>query len=97
MLLTETLVAIGIIQVSSRIIFGRARPFTGNKNSSFVFLKGMGQDRASFISGHAALAFGISYILAHQIDYPATDIGLYELAALTQLLRLIMLNIGFQL
>ena len=88
LMLTETIVVIGIIQVPSRIIFGRARPYSGKGNASFKFLKGIEQDRASFISGHAAVAFGISNILAHQIDHPAATIGLFGLAALTPLSRL---------
>jgi membrane-associated phospholipid phosphatase len=88
LMLTETLIVIGIIQVPARIISGRARPYTGYGNTSFKFLKGFEQDRASFISGHAAVAFGISNILSHQIDHPATTAALFCLAALTPLARL---------
>ena len=88
LMLTETIIAVGIVQIPTRIIFGRARPYTGYGNSSFNFLKGLEQDRASFISGHAAIAFGISNILAHQIDHPVVTAGLYGLAALTPLARL---------
>lgn len=88
LMLTETLVVIGIIQIPSRIIFGRARPYTGFGNSSFNFLKGLEQDKASFISGHAAVAFGISNILSHQIDNPVATVGLFGLASLTPLARL---------
>ena len=88
LMLSETLVVIGIIQIPSRIIFGRARPYTESGNASFKYLKGLGQDRASFISGHAAIAFGISNILSHQIDNPFATIGLYGLASLTPLSRL---------
>ena len=88
LMLTETIVVIGIIQIPSRIIFGRARPYTESGNSSFKFLKGLGQERASFISGHAAIAFGISNILSHQINNPFATIGLYGLASLTPLSRL---------
>ena len=88
LMLTETIVVIGIIQVPARIIFGRARPYTGYRNTSFNFFKGLEQDKASFISGHAAIAFGISNILSHQIDHPAATAGLFSLAALTPLARL---------
>ncbi len=88
LMLIETIVAIGIVQIPTRIIFGRARPYTGYGNSSFNFFKGLEQDRASFISGHAAIAFGISNILAHQIDHPVAKAGLFGLAALTPLARL---------
>ncbi len=88
LMLTETLVVIGVIQVPARIIFGRARPYTGYGNTSFNLFKGLEQDKASFISGHAAVAFGISNILAHQIDHPLATAGLFGLAALTPLSRL---------
>jgi membrane-associated phospholipid phosphatase len=88
LMLSETMVIIGIIQVPARIIFGRSRPYTGSGNASFNFLKGLGQDKASFISGHAAVAFGISNILSHQIDNPSATAGLFGLAALTPLARL---------
>ena len=88
LMLTETIIIIGIIQIPARIIIGRARPYTGYGNTSFNFFKGFEQDKASFISGHAAVAFGISNILSHQIDHPAATIGLFGLAALTPLARL---------
>lgn len=88
LMLTETLVAVGIIQIPSRIILGRSRPYTKEGNASFKFLKGLSQVRASFISGHAAIAFGISNILSHQIDNPLAAIGLYGLASITPLSRL---------
>lgn len=88
LMLTETITLIGIIQIPSRIIFGRARPYIGENNNSFVFLSGLKQERASFISGHAAIAFGMSNILSHQIDNPLATIGLYGLAALTPIARL---------
>ena len=88
LMLTETMVVIGIIQIPARIIFGRSRPYVGSGNTSFNLFKGIEQDKASFISGHAAVAFGISNILSHQIDHPLATAGLFGLAALTPLSRL---------
>ena len=88
LMLTETIFVVGIIQIPTRIIFGRGRPYAGYGNASFNFFKGFEQDRASFISGHAAVAFGISNILSHQIDHPVATAGLFGLAALTPLARL---------
>ncbi|MCB9208372.1 MAG: phosphatase PAP2 family protein [Ignavibacteriales bacterium] len=87
LMLTETIFLIGVIQVPIRIIFGRARPYNNEGNLSFKFLKGIGQDRASFISGHAAIAFGVSNILSNQINNPYATVALYALAATTPISR----------
>jgi len=88
LMMAESLLNIGIIQIPARIIAGRARPLTGEKNTSFILFTGYGQFRSSFISGHAAVAFSLSTILAEQIDNIWVSIGLYALAALTPLSRL---------
>jgi len=88
LMMTESLITIGIIQIPARIIAGRARPLTGDKNTSFELFKGVGQFRSSFISGHSAIAFAFSTILADQINNTWASIGLYTLASLTPLSRL---------
>jgi len=88
LMMTESLLIIGIIQIPARIIAGRARPLTGDKNTSFELLKGSGQFRSSFISGHSVIAFSFSTILSKQIDNIWASIGLYTLASLTPLSRL---------
>jgi membrane-associated phospholipid phosphatase len=88
LMMAESLINIGIIQIPARIIAGRARPLTGEKNTSFILFTGYGQFRSSFISGHAAVAFSLSTILAEQIDNVWAAIGLYALASLTPLSRL---------
>ncbi|MGE5845705.1 MAG: phosphatase PAP2 family protein [Ignavibacteria bacterium] len=88
LMMAESLINIGIIQIPARIIAGRARPLTGEKNTSFILFTGYDQFRSSFISGHAAVAFSLSTILADQIDNIWATIGLYALAALTPLSRL---------
>jgi hypothetical protein len=88
MMLTGAAITAGVIQVPSRILGGRARPSTGWGNDSFRFLKGFGQDRSSFFSGHAAIAFSFSTILARQINNDAATVGLYMLALTTPLARL---------
>lgn len=88
LMLTETLLVIGIVQIPTRIIMGRSRPYVEEGNISFKLLDGVAQDRASFISGHAAIAFGISNILSHKIDNPYATVGLFALASLTPLSRL---------
>jgi hypothetical protein len=88
LMLLETLTAIGIVQVPSRIVAGRARPFVGAGNASFDAFTGTQQPRASFISGHAAIAVGMSTVLARRIDHPIATAGLALLAATTPWVRL---------
>ncbi len=88
LMMTESLITIGIVQIPARIIAGRSRPLTGEKNSSFKLFEGFGQLKSSFISGHSAIAFSFSTILAEQIDNIWATIGLYAFASLTPLSRL---------
>ncbi|OGU73166.1 MAG: hypothetical protein A2V93_09360 [Ignavibacteria bacterium RBG_16_34_14] len=88
LMMTESLIVIGIIQIPARIIAGRSRPLTGEKNSSFKLFEGSEQLKSSFISGHSAIAFSLSTILAEQIDNTWASIGLYAFASLTPLSRL---------
>ncbi|MBI3006678.1 MAG: phosphatase PAP2 family protein [Ignavibacteriales bacterium] len=79
---------VGVIQLPLRLLTGRARPDTEEGNSSFKFLDGANQKRSSFFSGHAAIAFGFSTVLAYQINNPLATIGLYGLATVTPWARL---------
>ncbi|MBI4535132.1 MAG: phosphatase PAP2 family protein [Ignavibacteriae bacterium] len=88
LMLAETIISTGIIQVPLKIITGRARPEANKGNHSFMLFKGVGQERSSFFSGHAMIAFGYSTVLARQIDNVFATIGLYGLAALTPLARM---------
>jgi hypothetical protein len=88
LMMTESIIIIGIVQIPLRIITGRARPETGEGNNSWKFMGGTDQARASFFSGHSAIAFGVSTILARQIDNTFASIGLYAFASLTPLARL---------
>ena len=88
LMLAETISIIAIVQVPSSIIAGRIRPHSTNDNIAFHFLGGTRQEKASFISGHTAIAISISNILAHQIDNPFASTALYCLAAITSLSRL---------
>jgi hypothetical protein len=88
LMLAETITIIAIIQVPSSFIFGRTRPHSTDNNLEFNFFDGFKQENASFISGHTAIAFGISNILSYQINNPIATVGLYGLAAVTPLARL---------
>ncbi len=70
-----------------RIAVGRARPYTGEGHLSFDSFN-PSNDHASFVSGHAWSAFGISNVVARQIDQTWASVGLYSLATITALSRM---------
>jgi membrane-associated phospholipid phosphatase len=87
LMLFEHMIIVGLIQQPLRVIVGRARPRTGEGNTSFdPFTKD--DAYASFISGHAWSTFGIATILSHQINRTWASVGLYALAMTTPLSRM---------
>lgn len=88
LMLIESMVTIGLVQIPARIIAGRARPRADEGNASFNLFKGADQNHASFISGHSAIAFAASTVLSRRIDNTWATIGLYTLASLTPWARL---------
>lgn len=87
MMILENVVVAGLTQQTLRVIVGRARPKENLGNHHFEPFT-IDDPFASFISGHAAIAFGTSTVLARQIDNPWASIGLYALAALTPISRM---------
>lgn len=81
-------VVASLTQIPARIIAGRVRPYTDKQRDDFKLFKGTQQTRASFISGHALLAVGVSTILAKQINRPWATVLLYAAAATTPYARL---------
>jgi hypothetical protein len=77
------LISIAAIQEPVRIVSGRARPETGEGHMSFQFMTGLADERASFFSGHCAIAFSMSTILSRRIGNPFVSVGLYALASTT--------------
>ena len=67
MMMMDVLLFVGLVQQPARMIAGRARPELGEGHFSFKPFT-TANERASFISGHAWSAFGISNIVARQID-----------------------------
>jgi membrane-associated phospholipid phosphatase len=85
-MILENVVVAGLTQQTLRVMVGRARPKENLGNHDFEPFTT--DDRfASFISGHAAMAFGTSTVLARQIDNTWASVGLYALAALTPISR----------
>ncbi len=70
-----------------RIMVGRARPYMGEGHLSFDSFN-PSNDYASFVSGHSWSAFGISNIVARQVDETWASVGLYTLATITALSRM---------
>jgi len=77
------LISIAAIQEPVRISAGRARPEVEEGHRSFRFMAGLADERASFFSGHCAVAFSMSAILARRIGNPFISLGLYALATTT--------------
>jgi membrane-associated phospholipid phosphatase len=86
-LMSQLLLSALFVQQPIRITVGRARPLTGEGHWSFRPFT-LGNDYASFVSGHSWSAFGISNIVARQIDQAWASVTLYTLATITALSRL---------
>lgn len=83
-----TLLTSGLLQTLLKGIVGRARP--GTEAGPYAFKSPSKGDAGyhSFPSGHSAVAFGISMVLARRIQSTPIRIFLYALAASTTLSRL---------
>ena len=86
-LMAEVLVSALLIQQPLRIIVGRARPFMNQGHFSFNPFT-LSNDYASFVSGHSYSAFGISNVVARQVDQVWASVTLYTLATITALSRM---------
>jgi len=86
-LMAEVLVSALLIQQPLRITVGRARPFMNQGHLSFDPFTAS-NDYASFVSGHSYSAFGISNVVARQVDRTWASVTLYTLATITALSRM---------
>lgn len=87
MMMMDVLLLVGLVQQPARIIAGRARPELGEGHLSFKPFT-TANNRGSFISGHAWSAFGISNIVARQIDQGWAYATFFGLAGITGWSRL---------
>jgi membrane-associated phospholipid phosphatase len=87
LLSVESLAAAGFFVTLTKVIVGRARPYTGESNHAFNPLATK-SSYWSFPSGHAACAFAVATTVAEQTDCAAVDIAAYSLAALVGLSRI---------
>lgn len=86
-LMSELLLTVLFVQQPLRIVVGRARPLAGEGHVSFHPFN-VHNEYASFLSGHSWSAFGISNIVARQIDKGWASVGLYSLATITAFSRM---------
>jgi len=87
MMMMDVLLLVGLVQQPARMIAGRARPELGEDHFSFSPFTTR-NDHASFISGHAWSAFGISNIVARQIDQGWAYVTFFSLAGISGWSRL---------
>ncbi|MDG3583882.1 phosphatase PAP2 family protein [Galbibacter pacificus] len=86
-LLIASASAAGLLQQTSKYIFGRARPRSGDdKNTFYPFTTD--KDYHSFPSGHAILAFTNAYAIAKQFKSPWIKGGLYTIGLVPGVSRL---------
>jgi len=76
------------VSTVSKIVIGRARPYTGKGHMTFRPFSFTVEDYASFPSGHTIVAFAFSGVLAARLDNTWASIGLYALAASCGLSRM---------
>jgi membrane-associated phospholipid phosphatase len=77
----SAIVIAGTISTVTKVLVGRARPYTGDGHLTFRPFSLPLVDVASFPSGHTIVAFAFSGVLAERIKNTWASIGLYGLAA----------------
>lgn len=87
LLMSGVLLSALLVQQPVRIVVGRMRPSAGRGHWAFQPLT-LDNRNASFVSGHTWSAFGVSTVVARQVDRWWASVGLYSLATITGLSRL---------
>ncbi|MBM4161832.1 MAG: phosphatase PAP2 family protein [Ignavibacteria bacterium] len=85
-LMGESLLLAGAPVIIVKWIAGRSRPYTGDGSFRFSGFE-WSDAKQSFPSGHSAMAFALSTVLAERIDNMWARVGLYGLATLTAIAR----------
>jgi membrane-associated phospholipid phosphatase len=83
----SSIVIAGTISTITKVIVGRARPYTGRGHGFFKPFTFNDESFFSFPSGHAVVAFAVSGVLSERINNLWASIGLYTLAAGTAYAR----------
>jgi membrane-associated phospholipid phosphatase len=87
LILGTSLLTVGLLESFLKPAVGRARPEEDLGNYHFSFLDKRGTFH-SFPSGHASIAFTISFVMARRVNSVPLKIGFYSLAASTAVCRL---------
>jgi len=87
-LIISSSITSGYIQIISRSIFGRARPFAEEGAYSFRFLANDG-DHLSFPSGHTVFGMTMAHAIAKQFESPWTKAGIYAIGSIPGISRMI--------
>ncbi len=82
-LLAESLLYAGTTVVLLKYLFSRSRPYNNVGNTDFGDYHLNNNDYFSLPSGHTAVAFTVSSVLANRINNIYATIGLYSLALIT--------------
>ena len=85
-LMGESLLLAGAPVIIVKWIAGRSRPYAGDGSSRFSGFE-WSDPKQSFPSGHSAMAFALSTVLAERIDNLWARVGFYGLATLTAVAR----------
>jgi len=81
-MLVESVLYSGLAVSVIKYAVGRSRPYT-NEGPSDLFDYTFQEANVSFPSGHTAIAFTVSTVLAKRIDNPIASVALYGLAGFT--------------
>jgi len=81
-MLVESVLYSGLVVSVIKYAVGRSRPYT-NEGPSDLFDYTFQEANVSFPSGHTAIAFTVSTVLAKRIDNPIASVALYGLAGFT--------------
>jgi hypothetical protein len=84
----SAIVIAGTVSTVTKVIVGRARPYTGLGHMTFRPFKPPLVEVASFPSGHTVVAFAFSGVLAERLKNTWASIGLYGLAGACGLSRM---------
>lgn len=85
--LGEAVIYSGLITVTVKSLIGRSRPFAQRGHADFHPLN-VSDDKVSFPSGHATVAFAFSTVMAHQVDNIFWKAGWFGAAGLVSYARL---------
>jgi hypothetical protein len=87
LLACEAMVFSGALSTVTKIVVGRARPYTDLGHGKFTPFR-YNEDRNSFPSGHTVIAFSLSTVLARRINNPLASVLLYGIAGTTAVARM---------